>query len=473
MHRSSHAVTHQGTRLAAGFFLVAMWLGGTTSALRAAESTKPPNIVFILADDQGQHQIGRYGNSFYETPNVDGLAAEGMLFTDAYAAAPTCSPTRASIMTGKYPARLHLTEYIPGREPANRRLLTPKWTKHLPESEETLAELLEPAGYTSGFFGKWHLNKDKNYKPGRPMDPASQGFEEVLTTRKPSGKADPNDDAHSAAKITAAALRFMRDHRDGPFLCFVSHHLIHTPLLERERLIEKYKAKTGANNSHQKPIVAAMVETLDTNVGRLLEGLDDLGIADETIVIYMSDNGCLHGQDELKPLRGGKAQILEGGIRMPMVVRWPGVVEPGSTCSVPVSSIDFFPTLAEIAGEKATDLAIDGVSLVPLLRGDDGLDREALYWHFPHYHSAGDGPSGAIRKGDFKLIEWFDRNGKGGPQPGSVQLFDLANDPGEQTDLASADPRRAAALHAQLQQWRRDVGAQEMPANPKVHEARR
>ena len=431
--------------------------------LRGAE---PPNIVFILADDQGQHQISRYGNSFYETPNVDRLAEGGMLFTDAYAAAPTCSPTRASIMTGKYPARLHLTEFIPGKEPKNRRLLTPTWRKYLPESEVTLAEMLKPAGYATGFFGKWHLNKDKNYRAGRPMDPASQGFDSVLTTRKPSSKADPNKDAHHAAEITDAALSFIREHRDGPFLCFISQHLIHTPLLERKTLIKKYKAKSGADKPHQKPVVAAMVETLDTNVGRVLDLLDKLGIADDTIVIYVSDNGCLHGQDEPKPLRGGKAQILEGGIRMPMVVRWPGVIEPGSTCSVPVSTIDFFPTLAEVADRPIKDSDVDGKSLVSLFRGDDDLERDALFWHFPHYHSAGDGPSGAIRDGDYKLIEWFDRNRKGEPRPGSVQLFNLREDPGEQTDLASAEPQRAARLHQRLKKWRQAVSAQEMKENP-------
>ncbi|MBX3436506.1 MAG: sulfatase [Planctomycetaceae bacterium] len=448
-------------------------VGGALSGWAADEPDRHrPNIVFILADDQGQHQLGCYGAEFYETPHIDRLAAEGMKFTDAYAACPVCSPTRASIMTGKYPARLHLTDYIPGSDAAakDQKLQLPDWRKHLPQEEVTIAEVLKSVGYVTGHFGKWHLNHDKKYAPGRPGDPGSQGFDDVLTTEKPgAGPPSPyEDDAHHVREITEHALAFIETHRDRPFFCYLPHNSIHQPIAEREELIARYRSKPGSDRADHNPTVAAMAETLDAGVGRVLDKLDALGLSENTLVIYFSDNGCMWGPDVLKPLRGGKADLYEGGIRVPLLVRWPGVVAPGSMCDTPVTSIDFFPTLLECIGQKTSDSDVDGMSLLPLLRQEGTLKRDAIYWHYPHYHSLGVAPSGAIRKGRYKLIEWFEKSIDGVETPGAFELFDLASDPSEQRDLVHQRPDLARQLAHDLAEWRGHVKAQDMARNPGV-----
>ncbi len=449
---------------------------GAAGWVNNAHAADPPNIVFILADDQGWHQAGCYGSQFYETPNIDRLAAAGMRFTDAYAACPVCSPTRASIMTGKYPARLHLTDYLPGSPPkegapkpvTKEKLLTPDWAKQLPLAEITIAEVLKSAGYATGHFGKWHLNKDKRYRPGRPGDPGSQGFDDVLTTHKPGAgpKSRYDNDAHHVREITERSLAFIGHNRDRPFFCYVTHNSIHRPVTEREDLVAKYKAKKGADRPEHNPVVAAMVETLDRSVGEILDRLDELKLTDNTLVIYFSDNGCMWGPQVLKPLRGGKAQLYEGGIREPLIVRWPGVVEPGSVCDTPVSSIDFFPTLAECIGQKVTDPDVDGVSLLPLLRQSGGLGQRSLFWHYPHYHRFSMAPGGAVRRGRYKLIEWFEKSIDGIDTPGALELFDLDEDISEQHNLAQQRPELAQALYQELKEWRERAGAQPMARNP-------
>ena len=423
----------------------------------------PWNIVFILADDLGWNQVGYHGSAYYETPNIDSIALEGMQFTNAYAANAVCSPTRASLMTGKNPARLGLTDYIPGSPYPYARLLRPGAVPGLPLEEVTLAELLKARGYATGHFGKWHLNVDKNYAPGRPGDPESQGFDEVLATVKPEDDDDPAGDAHHAAAITERSLDFIDRHRDVPFFLYVSHHVVHRPLMERAELVAKYAARPGAEDPVNNPEMGAMIETMDEGIGRILERLDDHGLAQRTIVIFYSDNGGLERLQSQAPFRGGKATIWEGGVRVPLAVRWPGVVEPGSADDSPVVSHDFFPTFAEIVGEPVAD-DIDGVSLVPLLTQSGSLARDALYFHYPHYHHLGDKPAGAIRQGDYKLIEWFEGSLAGvGP---AVSLYDLANDPGETTDLASERPELTESLLERLRAWRREVGAGEMTLNP-------
>lgn len=426
------------------------------------ENPPPPNIVFILADDQGLHQIGCYGNSFYETPNLDRLAAEGMKFTDAYAACPVCSPTRASIVTGKYPARLHLTDFIWGH-PIIGKLKVPPWRKYLPDEEVTIPEALKPAGYISGHFGKWHLNKNKNYAPGRPMDPGSQGFDDVLTNDKPLEDADPKADPHHVWEITNRATSFIESNKNRPFFCYVAHNSIHDPKMECLDIIAKYKKKAGSEDPKNNPVIAAMVETLDRSFGVILDKLEELKIADNTIVVYFSDNGCNHASDELKPLRGGKAQLYEGGIRVPLIIRWPAVVRAGTKCRTAVSSVDFFPTFLETARLKITDAtAVDGESLLPLLTQTGSLKRDALYWHYPHYHYSGIAPSGAVRAGRYKLIEWFEKSIDGIDTPGAIELFDIEADISEQQNLAEKMPDITAKLYNQLKQWRKSVGAQEM-----------
>ena len=440
----------------------------TTAVLGEQERT--PNIVLILADDLGVNQLGCYGSTFYETPHIDSLANTGMRFTDAYAACPVCSPTRASIMTGKYPARLHLTEFIAGNNYRDRKLLAPEWTKYLPLEEVTLAETLRAAGYATGHFGKWHLNRDKKYAPGRPGDPGSQGFDDVLTTHKPGAgpRSKYDDDWHHVRAITERTLEFMTKHRDQPFFAYVTHNSIHRPLREREELVQKYQDKAESSVPENDPTIAAMLETLDRSVGRILEHLDELDLADETVVVFFSDNGSICGRDVLKPWRGGKSDLYEGGIRVPLVVRWPGVIPRGSVCSVPVTSVDLLPTFTEMANARHGGMNVDGVSLRRLLEGQGAIDERAIYWHYPHYHSQSKRPGGAIRKGDLKLIEWFDQSADGLETEGALELFDLKNDPSEQNNLVAQLPEEAADLHRDLAAWRKRVGAQEMSVNPVV-----
>ena len=438
-----------------------------------------PNIVFILADDLGRHQLNCYGNPFYETPHIDALAAQGVKFTDAYAACPVCSPTRASIMTGKYPARLHVTDYIPGNPYPHARLKTPDWSKQLPPEEITIAEMLKEAGYVSGHFGKWHLGVDEKAAPGRPGQPDSQGFDDVLVTEKPKSTqaaratADPEYDAHHAREITDRAISFINNSKDRPFFCYVAHHLVHRPEMEYGPQIIKYATKPEASNKMgNNPVLAAMVETLDTQVGRLLATLEESGLADKTLVVFFSDNGDLYGREGLKPYYGAKADLYEGGIRMPLIVRWPGVVKPGRESVEMVSSIDFFPTFAEMAGVKLKDSTVDGISILPALTQSGLLKRDTLYWHYPHYHKLGIGPSGAIREGKYKLIEWFEKSIEGPKTEGALELFDLGADPGERHNLVSKMPDEALRLYEKLRAWRKTVNAQEMARNPEYDPVR-
>ncbi len=439
-----------------------MALGNTIQNM--SKGDKPLNFVFILADDMGWNQTGYGGSTFYETPNIDKIAREGMYFTNAYAPAPTCSPSRAGIMTGRYPARIHLTEYIPGDPYPWARLRAPHEVDRLPLSEETIAEMLKPKGYESAMIGKWHLNKDKNYKLGRPGDPESQGFDFVHTTVKPKYSANPNKDAHHAIEITNEALKFLDENHNKPFFLYVAHHVVHRPIMEHADLIFKYKEKRNSDLDINNPIMGAMIERMDTEIGILLKKIEDMGLKDNTVVVFFSDNG---GYDKLQaqdPLRGGKSMLYEGGIRVPFAVRWPGVVKPGTKSDEPVIGCDFLPTFADIAGVKKFDHKIDGLSLVPLFKGKEKLNRENLYWHYPHYHRFNYKPSGAIREGDYKLIEWYERSMFNEDHP--VSLFNIKKDISEKHDLADEMPELTAKLWKKLKQWRKDVGAQEMTVNP-------
>ena len=449
-------------------------IGGTAMAcvpilasnVIAAEPIEKPNIVFILADDLGWHQLGCYGSKFYETPNIDKLSKHGTRFTDAYAACSVCSPTRASIMTGKYPARLHLTDYIPGRSPKGKKLLTPEWTKHLPMKEVTIAESLKSVGYVTAHFGKWHQNIDKKYEPGRPGDPGSQGFNEVLTTHKPGAgsKSNYDEDWHHVKEITERTTAFIERNKAKPFFCYVSHNSIHAPEIEKSHLVEKYNKKPGAKfRGRDNPKQAAMLETLDNSVGDIVKKIKDLGIERKTIVIFFSDNGHL-GTKTGRPFRGSKGDLYEGGIRMPLIIKWPGIVRAGSECHEVVISNDFFPTFNEIAGASPDVENIDGISLVSLLKDHSAeLDREAIYWHYPHYHGSGLGPQGAIRSDGYKLIEWFEKSAYN--EEGAFELYDLNKDPAEQKDLAATHPEITERLKKALSSWRGCVDAQMMAKN--------
>ena len=437
---------------------------GSGSAKKGKDIVKP-NILFVLADDFGWSQLGCYGSSFYETPNIDRLAAEGMRFTNAYAACPVCSPTRASIMTGKYPARLHLTDFIAGGNYPYEKLKQPKWQKYLPLEEITIAEVLKAAGYKTASFGKWHLSIAKQPPQSRSYNPDKQGFDESIITYKPKSRQDPEKDAHNVGVITETSLEFLEKNKDKSFFLYVTHNTIHSPVLGKKKLVDKYKNKTGSDLPQNNPVIAAMIEELDNSVGRLLRKLDELKIADKTIVVFFSDNGGLERAAKQTPLRSGKANLYEGGIRVPLIVRWPGVTKADSVCGEPVISVDFFPTFLEILGlENKTKKEIDGRSLVPLLAQSGSLKRRAIYWHYPHYHSSSIGPGGAVRCGDYKLIEWFDESICGSGN--RFELYNLKDDIGEQDNLAKKMPKKTKKLSTMLADWRNKVNAQIMTPNP-------
>ncbi len=430
-------------------------IGAIPVASFAAQDTAKadkPNIVLIVADDLGINDLHCYGRKEHNTPNLDRLASQGMRFTCAYAAQPVCSPSRAAIMTGKWPARLHLTTFLPGRADApSQQLLHPRIEGQLPLEEVTLAELLKAAGYATGHFGKWHLG-DKGFGP------AEQGFDVVLM---PPANTEPTEDTGGKGEyiITAAAEKFMEEHRDRPFFCYVPHNNPHIPLAALPQIVEKHR-----DAFH--PVYAAMIETLDDAVGRLMTKVDSLGLTDRTIFIFTSDNGGLHVLESPgtpgthnTPFRAGKGFVYEGGLRVPMIVRWPHVVTAGTTCETPVVNADLFPTLLEAAGIDAAMAIgpVDGVSISKLLQVEP-LPERNFYWHFPHYSNQGNRPAGAIRHGEWKLIEHF--------EDGSVELYNLAEDAGERNDCDSSEPDRAAELLGELRAWRTRVGAQMPTPNP-------
>lgn len=432
-----------------------------------AEAKRSPNIVLILADDMGWNDLACYGNRFHETPNIDRLAKQGMRFTNAYAACPVCSPTRASIVTGRYPARIGVTDFIPGHWRPWEKLVVPKIHNELPPSEVTFAEMLKSAGYVSAAFGKWHLGGADNY-------PGHQGFDDFIVTGgrhfsprfRTTPKVPIEDGTYLGDFLTDQALRFIDQNRERPFVLFLSHYAVHIPLEAKPALINKYKNKQPKPDGFvNNPIYAAMVEHVDESVGRVTEHLEKRNLADNTVVIFFSDNGGLYQRFDKqgppvmtnKPLRDEKGSLYEGGIREPLIVRWPGKVAAGSVCDVPVTSVDFFPTMLNIAGliDQVTP-KLDGVSLIPLLTGNAKLGRDAIYWHYPHYHHTT--PAGAIRRGDYKLIEYFD--------DGRVELYNLNEDISEMNDLAGAKPDLARSLRQQLAKWRNSVGAKMPTKNP-------
>jgi arylsulfatase A len=445
-------------------------LASSHCAVSPAAEAKRPNIIFILIDDLGWADVGCFGSKSYRTPNIDKLAGQGMRFTDAYAACAVCSPTRASIMTGKYPARLHLTDWIPGEgDKPPHALLVPKWRMFLPLEEVTIAEALKPAGYVCASIGKWHLGPpecfpqhqgfDVNVAGGDIGHPVSYFWPyEGKTHTVPGLKAGGRAGEYLTDRLTDAAERFIEDHRAGPFFLYLAHYAVHTPLQAKPAVTAKYK-NPPPQSEQNNAVYAAMIESVDDSVGRILRKLDALHIADNTVVVFMSDNGGLWPKSTSNaPLRAGKAYPYEGGIREPLLIKWPGATQPGTRCSVPVCSIDFFPTLLEMAGAKVPG-PVDGLSLVPLLKGTGGIDREALFWHYPHYWSRNRvRPYGAVRAGDWKLVEFYEDM--------RVELYNLKDDLGEAHDLAKAKPEKTAELRTLLHNWRQSVDAQMPTPNP-------
>lgn len=452
----------------------------------SAAASQRMNFVFVLVDDLGYMDIGANNpDTFYETPHVDRLSAEGMRFTAGYAANPVCSPTRYSIMTGKYPSRVDATNFFSGRREV--RFKPAPLNSKMPLEEVTLAEALREAGYQTAFVGKWHLGPSEDYWPenqgfdinvaGNSAGSPQGGY--FAPWKNPRLENGPKGE-FLTARLADESLRILERFKDGPFLLYLSFHSVHTPLQAPEELVNKYKKKAAklgldrvevfgteeqnwqtdqprrVRTAQSHPVYAAMVESMDTAVGRLLGKLDELGLAETTTVCFFSDNGGLSTSEGLPtsnlPLRGGKGWTYEGGIREPMLIKAPGITKPGSVCDTPVISTDFYPTLLEIAElPLRPDQHLDGVSLKPLLSGDGELPERPLFWHYPHYANQGGFPSGAIRVGNWKFIERY--------EDGSTQLFDLVEDIGEQNNLVEVHPERARAMRDTLHRWYREVDA--------------
>ncbi len=446
--------------------LVLLCLSATMSVSAFADK---PNIVFILADDLGYMDVGAFNpKTFYETPHIDSLAQRGMKFTQGYAACCVCSPTRGSIMTGKYPPRIGITNFIGGSRAGK---LSPAPNRdHLQLEELTIAEALRDSGYSTFFTGKWHLGIGE-------YSPRAQGFAKDLQGDRqfyypPSDLPLPGkqDDPKTTDRIVRDVIKFIGDHKDRPFFAYLPFLAVHTPIAARADLVAKYELKAksaepdawGQEGKSRLRLVqnhakyAAMLEQLDTGIGRVLLALRENGLEKKTTIVFMSDNGGLSTSEGWPtsnlPLRGGKGWPYEGGVREPLIVVAPGITEPGSTCNVPVISTDFYPTLLELAGLKLEPQQhLDGVSFLPLLKGEATPRGKPLFWHYPHYSNQGGSPHGAIRAGNWKLIEWY--------EDGALELYNLAQDIGEQTNLVEQDPKTASLLHEQLVAWRQEVGA--------------
>jgi len=451
---------------------------GVSDAVAAKDRPqKCPNILFILADDLGWSDLGCYGATLCETPRLDRLAADGMRFTNAYAPAPICSASRASILTGRSPARLQFEFVTKPKDvsPPVRKLQPPPYTRDLPLEEVTLAESLDEAGYVSAFSGKWHVTEHyKRYLGWRPdMGPRQQGFDVAIETfgsHTYAGKRSEQERSRYAVgefpvdDVTGNAIRFMEEHRDEPFLMYVSHYFVHTPVQAPTTwLYEKYRdrAAEGPGDPERRAHYAAFVATLDHYVGQLLDAVDRLGLKEDTLVVFTSDNGGHPEYADNAPLRGSKWNLYEGGIRVPMIVRWPGHVAAGTTCDVPVTATDLFATFRHAAGIPPVAQPLDGISLLPLFEGREiDLSQRELVWHFPYYHpekgygkaQVGIGvndfavsrttPQSAIRVGRYKLIHFYDDD--------RDELYDLTKDLSEQHDLSSEQPERTRQLRQRL-----------------------
>lgn len=431
-----------------------------------APPSKPLNVVLILADDLGWTDLSCFGSDVYETPHIDKLARDGMKFTQAYSACTVCSPTRAALLTGKYPARLHITDWIPGLPPENPKLLVPQWTKFLPLKEVTLARALKTAGYTTASIGKWHLGNEEFY-------PEKHGFD--INIAGSSGSAPPSYFApygiatlpdgpkgeYLTDRIAEEAVQFIQRYQEKPFFLYLPHFAVHTPIQGKRPLVQKYRAKQRPGQKPTNAVYAAMIESMDDSVGRIRSTLEELKLAERTVIIFASDNGGRVPTTSNRPLRVGKGSCYEGGTRVPLIVFWPGVTKPASVCDTPVISMDLFPTVLEIVGVNKVQ-SVDGLSLLPLLKQSGTLKRDALFWHYPHYQHyqlGGTTPYGAIRAGDFKLIEFFDDM--------RVELYNIRQDISEQHDLTADMPARVKDLRARLHGWRKKVGAQMPTRNPK------
>lgn len=438
--------------------------------LAAAEQ---PNIIFILADDLGWTGLGCQGSQYYETPHIDRLADEGIRFTAGYTCGPNCQPTRAALLSGQYGPRTgtYTVGHIDRFDWRSRNLRPVDNVQNLPLDRTTIADALRQAGYATGMFGKWHLGKEDDYHPSQ------RGFDEAVVSAGRHFKfrtippVEHDKQAYLADFLTDLAVDFIRRHQDEPFFLYLPHFGVHSPFQAKRKLIDRFRDKQPAGGHHD-PTYAAMTASVDQSVGRVVALVDELKLADRTLIIFSSDNGGVggYGREGVEarsvtdnaPLRGGKGMLYEGGIRVPYICRWPGTIAPGSLCDEPITSVDLFPTLLEVASAAPPKQPLDGTSYLKLLTsaGDGQLGREAIYWHFPGYlGSRGDTwrttPVSVVRSGDWKLLEFF--------EDGHRELYNLRDDPSEKSDLAGREPARVEQLHARLLAWRKQIDAK-LPA---------
>lgn len=445
------------------------------------------NVLLIVIDDLGWADLGCYGAKFHETPNLDRFAGEAVRFTDAYSASPVCSPTRTAIVTGKYPARVGITDWIPGLDPKDERILEVVHDLHeLPPSEVTVAEAFKDAGYATHFVGKWHLNENPAPNPldhgydsnvgGCQWGAPKKGYFSPWDLPEEANLPDGEQGEYLDDRLAAEVCGLLEKSGDRPFFIHWCGYVVHAPIQAPAPLVEKYKAKLATmpaperefvlehgfqdRDAQSDPVYAAMMEAMDSAVGRVLAKLKELGIQDQTAVIFTSDNGGFSvttkkfGPSCNRPLRAGKGWHYEGGIRVPLLVRWPGAGRAGATCAEPVISSDIYPTLLEMSGLAGRpEQHVDGLSVAPLVRGSaDALPREGLFFHYPHYHGSGHAPSAAIRARDWKLIEFF--------ETGTVELYNLKDDLSEKNDLAKVELAKRSELLGKLRAWRAAIGAE-------------
>ena len=468
---------------------VVMWLGMMTVGA-AAES---PNVIIFLVDDLGWTDLGCYGSDLYQTPHIDRLAASGMRFTDAYSACTVCSPTRAALMTGQYPARLHLTDWIngmweglPSAQRKKYRLRPPKWTQHLEHRHTTLAEALRQGGYKTAHIGKWHLTPRSNDAdvvarffpkrhgfdvnvagnqwgaPGSYFWPYRRARQKNSTVARVTNfpPSESTRGKYLTEMLANQAVGVIERWKGERFFLHLAHYAVHTPIQGRRDLVKKYRGKITPTHRHRNAEYAAMVESVDRSVGAVVSALDRLKLTDKTVIVFTSDNGGLiHGRNgptDNRPLRAGKGSAYEGGVRVPAIVSWPGRVPRNITCHEPVITCDLYPTVLEMAGvpgDAEHNSRVDGVSLLPVLTRDrPSLGRSDLYWHYPHYHRGGATPYSAIRSGAWRLVEFYEDR--------RLELFHLGRDPGERNNLAKTHSQKAGELRERLHQWRRRVSAQ-------------
>lgn len=467
--------------------LIAVLTSLAAPYVQAASAAK--NVILFVADDLGVTDLGCFGSTFYETPHLDKLAADGMRFTSAYAACPVCSPTRASIMTGRYPVRTGITDFISGNNrpvtwKRNTRLLPAPYKHRLAHDERTIAESLHDAGYATFFAGKWHLGNEGFLPTDQGFDINKGGYaaggpRSYFSPYKNPYLEDGPPGEHLPIRLAAEACRFIEASSEKPFFVCMPFYSVHIPLDAPPELIAKYEAKsaklkhdgpaTGRERNNEVRLVqdhalyAAVVESMDAAVGQVLDKLDELGLAEDTVVLFTSDNGGLataEGRPTSNlPYRAGKGWLYEGGLRVPTIVRWPGVTDGGRTCASPIISNDLFPTILEmLARPLEPRYHVDGVSFAALLRGDE-MQPRPLFWHYPHYGNQGGMPGGAVRDGKWKLIEWY--------EDGSLELYDVESDPGETKELSNDNPEVVNRLKTKLAEWREELGAKMPTENPR------